>query len=256
MPYNIPTDLEVGDPQHVEHHIEMAEAINDLDTRVVDFTVNGSPVTSFNFDTTPITPGDINAYTKSETDDLVAGVQTYGGISMFDVGNAETLPRAPGFKDVTIGSGTLWLAFFTAPRTTSPLTRLGYPGRTPAPSGITLARMAIFTVASNGNITKVAQTASFTPSASAYTDNVNNLSTASGFPATYTLQKGVRYAFGVLLVGTTPGTIHGWDIPGAGNQPIISRRVTGQTDIAASYTNAQQTDHYEGLYLFARHATG
>lgn len=41
MAYNISTDLEEGDPAHVEHHIAMAAAINDLDARVTAGSVSG-----------------------------------------------------------------------------------------------------------------------------------------------------------------------------------------------------------------------
>lgn len=220
-------------------------------------TVDGAPVDSYDFDTTPVAPGELTppAYSKTEVDGLFAAGGAFLGISAFDVGNIETLTRAPGFNDKTLGSGTLWVQKFICPRTTNPIVRLGYPTRGTAPAGITLARMALFTVAANENLTMVARTASFTP-AGTYTDQVNDLSTVGGYPSSYTLQVGQRYALGLLLVGTTPGTAHGWDIPGAGNKPFISARVTGQTDIAASYTNAQQAGHFEGLYLFGRHATG
>lgn len=33
-PYNIDADISVGDPAHVEHHEDLAAAVNDLDTRV------------------------------------------------------------------------------------------------------------------------------------------------------------------------------------------------------------------------------
>jgi hypothetical protein len=41
MAYNIKTTLEIGDPEHVAHHIALAEAVNDLDARVTQGAVTG-----------------------------------------------------------------------------------------------------------------------------------------------------------------------------------------------------------------------
>ncbi len=223
-------------------------------------SVNGAFQATYDLDTTPLTAADVGAYTQAEVDAAIAAAlnnvgTTYLGTSMWDVGNFESLSRTAGFSDKSLGSGTLWLQHFYAPRTTQPIVSLGYGTRSTAPSGVTLARMALFTVATNGDVTKVAQTASFTPTGT-YADQVNALSTASGFPASYTLQHGQHYAVGLLIVGSDAGNTSGFDIPGAGNKPVIVRRATSQTDISASYTNAQLSDHYEGIYLFGRHAQG
>lgn len=227
--------------------------------------VDGEPVDSYSISSTPLTAADIDAYTQDEVDDIISGLNlsaadSYSGISMWDEGNIESVTRAPGFADKSLGSGVLWLQHFYAPRTSKPIVSLGYSHRTPGASGAS-ARLALFGIELNGDAVKLAETAAFAPSGT-YADQVRSFSTADGFPANYVLEKGLRYAIGVLSIGTTPGAAHGWDIPGSGNKPVISRRVSGITQvggvttIANNYSNAAMTDWYEGLYLFGRHASG
>lgn len=213
-------------------------------------------------DDTNITPASIGAYTQAEVDDAISAAiaaqpafYPIFGTSAWDVGNIETIARAPGFSDKSLGSGTAWFQHFYAPRNSGAITRLVYGIRSAAPSGVTLARMALYTVDASGNLTMVARTGTFTPSGT-YTDQDQALSTAGGYPSSYTLSRGAQYAIGLLVVASNAGNSMGWDIPGAGNKPVISRRITAQTDLATSYANGTLSDYYEGLYLVGRTATG
>lgn len=229
-----------------------AVVLGHADVGATRLSVDGAYAATYDLDTTPVAPADLDppAYSQAETDAAIAAAAgpVIFGTSMWDLGNVETAPRGPGYVNITLGSGVLWLQHFFAPRTSGAINRLVFGTREPAPAGITLARMAIFTVAGDGGITKVAQTASFTPTGT-NTDQHQALATAGGFPASYTFQRGTRYAIGLLVVGTTPGAALGFSIPGAGFPPVITRRATGQTDIANTYTNAQLSDYYDAIYL-------
>lgn len=77
-----------------------------------------------------------------------------------------------------------------------------------AASGLSLARMGLYTVDSSTNVaTLVARTASDTTLwASTFTTYARALATAGGYPASYAVTRGSWYAFGVIAVGTTmPG---------------------------------------------------
>lgn len=221
--------------------------------------VDGEPVDSYSISSAPITAEDFDAYTKDEVNELISDLNlgdsvSFNGISMWDAGNVESVTRAPGFADKGLVSGRLWLQYFYAPRTSQAIVSLGYAHRTPAPASAT-AQLAIFEADNNDNLTKVAQTATFAP-AGTYSDQVRPLVAGDGLPANYVFDKGQRYAIGVLSFGTTVGAAHGWDIPGSGNNPVISRFIEGQANIAASYLETALTDWYEGLYLFGRRAGG
>lgn len=163
------------------------------------------------------------------------GVQTTGRID----GNTEPagvsqrlwLMAVVPFIDVAIGSLVI--------RTTNT-----------AGATITLARMALFTVAEDDSKTKVAQTDNDTTiGAAGYSRYVRVLSTAGGFPATYTMLAGVRYAFGWLQVATTAAALLGSYIYDETLTPFACSYVASQTDIAASYTAASQAAEYRMVYM-------
>jgi hypothetical protein len=120
----------------------------------------------------------------------------------------ETFPRAEVRSNgVGIASGSMFICFFTANKTltiSQITTSCGSAG-----SGLTLARMGLYTF-DETTATLVARTASDTTLyATANTAYTRSLATAGGYPATYTLQAGTRYGVGVLCVGTTVPTMVG-----------------------------------------------
>jgi hypothetical protein len=67
------------------------------------------------------------------------------------------------------------------------------------------------------------------------------LSTTGGFPANYTLVAGTRYALGLLVVGSVPGTVYtAYNLipaPLSALSPRITAAVTGQTDLPTTATS-------------------
>lgn len=173
------------------------------------------------------------------------------GTSLWDAGNVEAFSRFGANLNLTLTSGVLWLDYFYAP-VDATITKLGFNTNSTGGSGITLCRLALFTVASDDAITKVAQTANTTSlGTGTYTAYQPALDTAGGFPASYTLTAGNRYAIGILQVATTPSSANGTDTGTAmGVAPVICRRATGQSDIGASYPAASLAAFYNPVYLF------
>lgn len=174
-----------------------------------------------------------------DTGPLLADLLGFLGMSV-DV--VDTAPRWDGGGNLVAVGGTLYLTYFTplVSKTVSNITMQTATTGT-APSGITLARMALFTAAANGDVTPVARTASDT---SLFDTNfeaeTRAFDTAGGFPASYNLVAGTRYAAGVLQVGTTPGRIAtaGNVLSGVSAMGLRMAAVkTGQTDISAAITS-------------------
>jgi len=113
--------------------------------------------------------------------------------------------------------------------------------------------LALFTVAGDDSLTKVAQTASDnTIGGATYTHYERVLSTVGGFPASYNLLAGTRYALGFLHVATTISNLGGFNFSYDAQPPAASRKIGGQTDIAASYAVANLPSWYLTAWLTAR----
>jgi len=171
------------------------------------------------------------------------------GNSFFAKGGVETSSRF-NTSEIAGTSGRLWVPYFTAIVDT-PITKLAVSVTGTAAVGTTLARLALFTVATDESITKVAQTASDTTlGANTYNVYERVLSTVGGFPASYTLLAGTRYALGYLHVATTVPTVSGvYLIDYAG--PTAVRIIDAQTDIAGSYAVANLPKHFVAAWLRA-----
>lgn len=149
----------------------------------------------------------------------------------------ETFPRNE-VRAATVGiaSGSMFICFFTANKTqtiSQITTSCGVAG-----SGLTLARMGLYTF-DETTATLVARTASDTTLyATANTVYTRSLATAGGYPATYTLQAGTRYGVGVLCVGATvPNMVGRGDLAWvAALTPRIVGGVGGLSDMPTSTT--------------------
>lgn len=134
-------------------------------------------------------------------------------------------------------SGTVYFTMFT-PQFDVTVSSITVSSATTATSGTALVRLGLYTV--NGNTaTLVARTATDTTLFSSInTVYTRSLDTASGYPATYTLQAGVRYALGVIIVASTVGSVYtAFDAPPASLStlaPRITGAYAGQTDLPAS----------------------
>lgn len=160
------------------------------------------------------------------------------------------LPRGHGtLGTAIITSGQLVLAFFTAPYNMTATTLTFCSGGT-ATASLTLCRFALFTVSeaitdsvtgTSPVITMVARTASDTT-----IGNVTNtlysrtFNTTGGYPASYDLVAGTRYAAGIIVVGTTTGLWQAATIS-AGNimrlPPMTAGVIGGQSDIPTAATS-------------------
>lgn len=174
------------------------------------------------------------------------------GNALSAAGGVETSSRF-GLSEFTGVSGQLWVSYFT-PVVPATITRLMMASAGTAGAGITLARLALFETDDDDSVLKVAQTASDnTIGVSTYTPYERPLSTAGGFPSSYTLAAGVRYAIGFLQIATTtPTKLQGLFIVDGGIPPVPSRIITGQTDIDTGYAVASMPSTFTLAYFRGR----
>lgn len=149
----------------------------------------------------------------------------------------DVMDRQLNVNNQVVISGTIYLEFFT-PVNTLTVSQITMINNTTASSGLTLCRMGLYSF-DETTATLVAQTASdttlFNSSATAYT---RSFSTAGGYPATYQLVAGTRYALGFICVGTTMPTF-AVASPAVGANliaPKIYTTKTAQTDLATPIT--------------------
>jgi len=149
----------------------------------------------------------------------------------------ETLPRSHiAFSGLTLVSGQIAFAFFT-PLFSLTVSQIAMATLTAAASGLTLARMGLYTF-DESTATLVARTASdtglFATTRTHFTRSLD--SSSGGFPATYTLQAGVRYGVGVICVGTTMPMISGVTPPfeTASLSPRLSSTRGSQSDLTGT----------------------
>lgn len=136
----------------------------------------------------------------------------------------------------TLVSGSVYFHQFTPTRNMT-ISQITMNTAGTAAAGLTLARIGLYT-ASDTAATLVAQTASDTTLFnSTFTSYTRSFDTAGGYPATYNLVAGQRYAIAVIAVGTTmPALYVGNFTPNNINSltPRMSGIQTGQADLPAS----------------------
>lgn len=158
------------------------------------------------------------------------------------------LPRGHG----TIGnaaafSGSLMLAFFTAPYSFA-ATRLTFITGGTATASLSLCRFALFTVnetivdsvtGTSPIITMVARTANDTTIGNVSQTIYSRAFATDGYPASYSIVAGTRYAAGVLVVGSTAGTWQAGTVTTgalARLPPMAAGVVTGLSDMPTAAT--------------------
>lgn len=158
-------------------------------------------------------------------------------------GAFETMSRVSAASGSAITPGRRYLMHFTALQAL-PLTQLDIWTGAGAIVGVTAARLGLYTVAANGDVTLVARTAlDATIGAAASTEYPRALDATGGFPATYTLIRAQRYAASFYIAAGTPPTILGV----SANSSLIAAapRIMGfdnsgsGTDLNTSLTAAQ-----------------
>ena len=137
-------------------------------------------------------------------------------------------------------SNAAYWTFFT-PVYTVTITQIAYACTTAA-AGVTLCRYGLYTSDASGNATLVARTASDTT-----IFNANNtvftraLDTTGGYPASYTLNAGTRYAVAMCLSASNTGAVSGVSCPGviAALSPRFQGVRTGANDLLTSQGSGQ-----------------
>ena len=144
-------------------------------------------------------------------------------------------------------SGYITFSFFT-PLETMTISQITMGNSSIPAASCTAARMGLYTF-DGTTATLVARTANDTTLFnSLYTSYTRSLSTTGGYPASYTLTAGTRYAFAYIVVAATMPTIYNAPL-GDNNagvigalSPRISGVRTGQTDLLVSTTISGPSD--------------
>lgn len=176
-----------------------------------------------------LSPSDIGAASA-------AAVLGYHGMSTSVL---DTAPRILfSGSSQTLVSGTVFYVYVT-PVTDIVVANLVTASVGTPSSGLTLARMGIYSV-SGATRTLVARTASDTSLwGSTNTAYTRALNTTGGYPSTYTMVAGTRYALAVLAVGTTMPAISCLGSLGSGMgglDPVLCVAEGGMSDLPTSST--------------------
>lgn len=145
----------------------------------------------------------------------------------------ETIDRLLAIGGITMTSGTLRLAYFTS-RKSETITQLkAVVGGTAAGATPTLIRYGLYSVDASGNLTLVASTPNDT---TLLTITTTPYPKAVSVP--YAVQRGQRYAFGVLVVtGATAPSLLASAVVNSALASASPRRLgnlTGQADLPGS----------------------
>lgn len=148
----------------------------------------------------------------------------------------DVYPRTSTLGGVASVSGTVYFTFFT-PAVNQTITTISYAVAATTSSGLTLSRFGLYTF-DGTTATLVARTNSTATTTfnSANTVYARTFDTTGGYPASYDLVAGTRYAIALIGVGTTPGNIVGaTSITSVlALAPRLNGTVTGQTDLPTS----------------------
>jgi hypothetical protein len=119
----------------------------------------------------------------------------------------DTAPRTVN-TTTSLATGTAFFTFFT-PLYTLTVSNITYVSGTIISSGVSIARFGLYTVDASDNATLVARTDNDTGILSvANTAYTKPFSILSGYPASYTLTAGQRYAVAIIMVATGAGSVY------------------------------------------------
>lgn len=238
----------------VERYFRRGGTLNSgkFDVNLDPIGVTGSGCIVLNISTSTATPASVNVPPGCIS---IAGggiTDTYAPADGAPASGDDSFSRRQiNTNQVGAASGTMLLTHWNSKKTfTCPGFTL-YTGNTAA-SGLTLARVGLYTVDDNDNLTLVASNANdltmFTSTGQVYTRT---------FSSQVSIIRGQRYALGILQVGTTPATFYGI-LLGASTtatttislvKPVIISRVTGQTDLPNSPLVGSLTGINSGAYV-------
>jgi hypothetical protein len=177
-----------------------------------------------------------DAVTRAYAERLQQGA-TAQGTTTYD-----PIPRV-GLATTTVSSGTAYFYFFTPTHTVN-VSSLSFTNGGTAAAGLTLARMGLYTVDASDVATLVARTASDTTLATtANTLYTRVLDGTGGYPTSYTLEAGTRYAVALIFVGTTmPNVVIATGmLQLAGLPPRVAGIATSLTDLPTSRSTFANT---------------
>lgn len=155
----------------------------------------------------------------------------------------ETNSRHVGGNSGNTTTGIAYFTFFTA-QTSLTVSQIAMSSGTTQASTVTTARMGLYTVDSSDNITLVARVASdtslFTSSNTVYT---RSFDTTGGYPSTYDIVAGTRYAVGVIVVASTAPSYSGTVASAAvmALAPRVNGAATSLTDLPTSRSTYSTT---------------
>lgn len=171
---------------------------------------------------------------------LSSAVALHSALNAYHSGPASGLdiyPRGEAANlTMTLNNGAVYFSFFTPFVTITVSSITMASGTSTAASGLTLARMGLYTF-DETTATLVARCASdttlFTTISTAYT---RSFSTAGGYPASYQLTAGTRYGVAILFTGTTtPACAARTNSPAWHTQsPRTTANLASQTDLPTS----------------------
>jgi len=181
-----------------------------------------------------ITSGSANFTAASVGNNRITTNDIIRGMNHVPTGSVETLSRIMVGGNITTTSSTAYYFFFTATETinASSVSIHTYNAVTLNP-----ARLALYTVSNaelaSASLTLVARSASTSVTTTAGGLTTRAFDTTGGYPATYTLTAGTRYAIGVYGVGATGAQI--LSLTGGTGVfavvPIMSRLQASQSDL-------------------------
>lgn len=121
-------------------------------------------------------------------------------------GGFDVIPRTSTIGGVALSASNAQLTFFTVPSAMT-VSQISYAVAATVSSGLTRGRFGLYSF-DGTTVTLLARTDSDTTVFnSANTVYTRSFSTTGGYPATYDLVPGVRYAIAVLVNGTTAGNL-------------------------------------------------
>lgn len=166
----------------------------------------------------------------------------------------ETMNRYEAASSNGLTSGSIRLTYFTPDRTLTVSSLLICSGGVGG-AGISLTRLGIYTVDGSNNCTLVARTASNVAILSGIdTVYTEPLATAGGYPASYQLVRGTRYALGVICVFSSTAPQVRAMTPGVGLTqlaPLLARIWSGQTDLVTSAPFASTSALSQSVWMGA-----
>lgn len=194
----------------------------------------GAAATSHTHAASDITSGTL-ADARLSSNVIVAS--TLVGVVNSSTTAIDVVPRTSINTNRSASSGANLYTWFTAPISLT-VNQISMASSSTSFSGITLVRMGLYTW-DGTTLTLVARTSSdSTIFAAQNTIYTRSFDTAGGYPSTYSLVAGTRYAIGVCVLGTSPGTLMAAACPSAVGalSPRLQGVRTGNSDLLA--TNA------------------